>query len=194
MATRNTFKRAKPLLLAAALLAGAHGAKAAAIIQSLEFLTGDAVGFNGPGYQATQQIVDLHFDLFDPALGTLTHARGRLTSYVEGFAKAEVRSTSTDPNAPASGELRAAVAVGTLALRGTAGKSIRSQRDFVDSCMTTLAVGDCSIQFTFDSFLDGFVDATDLAPMIGVGDFVQSLYGASRSRAHRMQRASPCRR
>ncbi len=179
MKNPNTSKRPVQVLLAAALLAGTGGAQALTAIQSRQFLMGDFFGFNGPGYQAAQKTADLSYHLFDPALGTLIGARWTMTSYVEGYARAEVRSTSTDPNAPASGELQAAVAVGTLALRGTFGAGdIREQHDFVDSCTTTLLAGACSIDFSFDNFVDGFVDATDLAPMIGIGDFVQSVFSA----------------
>lgn len=178
MAKRMNFRWPLQGLLAASLAASAGSALAYTTIQARQFITGDTVAVDGAGVQVTQQIVDLHYDLFDPAWGTLTGARWALSSYVQGFADAKVQSTSTDPNAVAGSTLEATIAVGTLALRGTGGNSLHSQRTVAGSCTTTLALGACDIHVSFGEFLDGSMDVTNLASLIGAGDFVQSLFGA----------------
>jgi hypothetical protein len=121
--------------------------------------------------------VVLHYQLFNPAWGTLVGAHWTLFSMLDGFAGGSVYSTSTDPNAQQSGSLRASSAAGVQTLRGTAGAgNIIGQFYGQDSCTTTLASGPCSIELDLSGFVDGVVQADHLTELIGIGSFDQSVF------------------
>src|SRR5690349_21564759 len=94
---------ARTTILAAAILALAHEASVAVIVQDRYFSINDAVVMFGSGAETADVQDELTYSLFDSSLGTLTAAVWELQSSYAADGTATVSSLSTNPNALVTG-------------------------------------------------------------------------------------------
>lgn len=177
---RQPIMNLRPLLLSAALIGVLPSAQALTTVQNQTFRVDAFVAHDGTGLQLAADELSMQFQLFDPALGTLTAARWELVSAFGADALATVTSTGIDPDRPVTGGLTLGVSFNTFVdapngLRGTSGDAFGAAQTVSGSCTTMAAAGPCTIALSLGDLLDGVIQATHLADLVGTGSFAQGV-------------------
>jgi len=174
------------LLAALAGLLPAGPAAAALLVQDLDFAFGPLSVQTAAGTHTEVDQRSRMFQQFDPGIGVLTGARWELTSAWGVDGTLTLSSISTNPAAQVSATMLLQAGLDTRlnaagSLLGTQGQYFSASGSTSAACSTTLAAGPCTTTAATGALFDGTLAVTDLAALIGAGQFEQGVEAAVRS-------------